>query len=557
TAAVPDIDYDDDDLHTVDHAALAAAWAALDDENPAVPLQDDGKDGGGRGGPRVRDFGLSDLLALPAAFGSIYLGETFSSYLCVNNESSAAGGARVTDVAIKAELQTATQRLTLADTTSSAAAVAAAGTGADATSAAAATPTSLAPGESAEFLVHHEIKELGIHILVCSVHYTPTTSSDSTPAGTAAAADSAPQPPAARQFFRKFYKFQVLNPLAVKTKVNSLLAPDAAGRVLLEAQVQNVSGSPMFLDRVAFDPNPLFVHADLAVLAVDDDDNDNDNDAAAADGDHPAAAATRSVFGPSRLLANLDTRQYLYLLTPRPAATAIAAAATTTTTTKSTTDSVTASAAADPAGGGDPFLARTAPTLGKLDIAWRSALGQLGRLQTSQLARKVQPPDPFELAAAAAAEDLASSSSSSDHLVDIGDGRRRPRPPTAERPFRLRAAVRNNLPLAPAALRVDAAKQRMGSVLVQGPSTVYPSSSSSFSSSSSSSTPSSSANDSSSGSAAAADVPPLAAAAVDLRFFPLVPGLHRVTGLRVVDERSGAARDVDALADVFVEVPEW
>ena len=46
-------------------------------------------------------FAVTPMLRLPQSFGSIFLGETFSSFLCINNES----GLTVRDVAIKAELQ--------------------------------------------------------------------------------------------------------------------------------------------------------------------------------------------------------------------------------------------------------------------------------------------------------------------------------------------------------------------------------------------------------------------------------------------------------------------
>lgn len=89
---------------------------------------------------------LSEQLLLPAAFGNIYLGECFSSYLSVNNDSQFA----ITNVLIKAELQTASQRFTLTTNDS----------------------TSLLPSQSSEFIISHDIKELGIHILVASISYT-------------------------------------------------------------------------------------------------------------------------------------------------------------------------------------------------------------------------------------------------------------------------------------------------------------------------------------------------------------------------------------------------
>ena len=52
------------------------------------------------------DLGVTDVLELPPAFGNIYLGEKFTSYLSINNDSQTA----VSDVAFKAELQTTSQR---------------------------------------------------------------------------------------------------------------------------------------------------------------------------------------------------------------------------------------------------------------------------------------------------------------------------------------------------------------------------------------------------------------------------------------------------------------
>ena len=54
----------------------------------------------------ISDLGVSDVLELPPAFGNIYLGEKFTSYLSINNDSVIT----VDDVAFKAELQTSSQR---------------------------------------------------------------------------------------------------------------------------------------------------------------------------------------------------------------------------------------------------------------------------------------------------------------------------------------------------------------------------------------------------------------------------------------------------------------
>ncbi|KAJ3308536.1 hypothetical protein HDV04_001159 [Boothiomyces sp. JEL0838] len=125
----------------------------------------------------------------------------------------------VSDVAFKAELQTTSQRFTLADTI---------GTPTNSTSD---LQVSLLPRQSQEFILHHDIKEM-----VCSVHYTPT------------------QGDRTRKFFRKFFKFQVLNPLSVKTRVNTL-----DDQIVLENQIQNLGSVSLFIDSLRFVENDLFV----------------------------------------------------------------------------------------------------------------------------------------------------------------------------------------------------------------------------------------------------------------------------------------------------------
>ncbi|XWS18369.1 hypothetical protein CRYUN_Cryun32bG0037600 [Craigia yunnanensis] len=60
-------------------------------------------------------MGFSGLLVLPQSFGAIYLGETFCSYISINNSSNF----EVRDVIIKAEIQTERQRILLLDTSKS------------------------------------------------------------------------------------------------------------------------------------------------------------------------------------------------------------------------------------------------------------------------------------------------------------------------------------------------------------------------------------------------------------------------------------------------------
>jgi trafficking protein particle complex subunit 13 len=138
----------------------------------------------------LRDLtNASTLLTLPSSFGAIQLGETFSSALAVNNESAA----MVDGVCLRVEMQTASNKVLLAEMGG---------------------PTlSLVAGDTLEASVHHEIKELGQHVLACTVSYQlppgarrPATSA--TTAGGSAGTDEEDDG-AGLQTFRKFYKFAV------------------------------------------------------------------------------------------------------------------------------------------------------------------------------------------------------------------------------------------------------------------------------------------------------------------------------------------------------------
>lgn len=112
---------------------------------------------------------------LPAAFGAIQLGETFSSCLSVNSEATIdIGGAT-----LRVEMQTATTKTLLAEFG-----------GPD---------FQLAAGDTIERIVHHEIKELGQHVLACTVSYRLPPGARPHPA----------QDGHDIQSFRKFYKFAV------------------------------------------------------------------------------------------------------------------------------------------------------------------------------------------------------------------------------------------------------------------------------------------------------------------------------------------------------------
>ncbi|XP_063921514.1 trafficking protein particle complex subunit 13 [Zophobas morio] len=225
------------------------------------------------------------FLLLPQSPVNIYLGETFSSYICVYSETQQT----VSNVTVKVDLQTSSQRLPLSIN----------------------PPTpQLTPEETVNIVIHHEVKEIGNHILVCEVSYQNAAGM--------------------LKSFRKFFKIQVLKPLDVKTKFYNAENDD----VYLEAQVQNITAGPICLEKVALDASHLFKVTSLNVAPTGD-----------------------SIFGKTTLLSPQSICQFLYCLSPND---------------KLSSDLKSLSGATN---------------IGKLDIVWRSNLGERGRLQTSQLQR--------------------------------------------------------------------------------------------------------------------------------------------------------------------------
>ncbi|XP_067044830.1 trafficking protein particle complex subunit 13-like [Acropora muricata] len=247
-------------------------------------------------------FALGELFVLPQTFGNIFLGEVFSSYVSVHNDSNQP----VKDIVIKTDLQTSSQRLNLSGTANMPVA-------------------KLDPDESFDQVIQHEVKELGTHILVCAVSYASLAGE--------------------KMYFRKFFKFQVLKPLDVKTKFYNAVDDE----VFLEAQVQNITSSPMVMESVKLEPSTIYTVTNLNTI------QDKEKRDSTVSGEE---CSSESVFGMRSYMNPNDTRQYLYKLTPTA-----------------------------------PAFKNTKVTnaVGKLDIVWRTAFGERGRLQTSQLQR-VPPP---------------------------------------------------------------------------------------------------------------------------------------------------------------------
>ncbi|OVA06065.1 Protein of unknown function DUF974 [Macleaya cordata] len=231
-------------------------------------------------------MGLSGLLVLPQAFGAIYLGETFCSYISINNSSNF----EVRDVAIKAEIQTEKQRIMLLDTSK-------------------APVESIRSGGRYDFIVEHDVKELGAHTLVCTALYNDGDGE--------------------RKYLPQFFKFIVANPLSVRTKENTFL----------EACIENHTKSNLYMDQVEFEPTQNW---SATILKADEH--------------HPEVECqTREIFKqPVLIKAGGGIHNYLYQLI------------------QSSNESA-------------QIKVEGSNTLGKLQITWRTNLGEPGRLQTQHI----------------------------------------------------------------------------------------------------------------------------------------------------------------------------
>lgn len=109
-----------------------------------------------------------------------------------------------------------------------------------------------------------------VHSLVCEVHYV-------TPAGL-------------QESFRKFFKFQVLKPLDVKTKFYNAETDE----VYLEAQIQNITAGPICLESVELESSDTYTAHPLNTLP-----------------------SGESVFKSKNMLEPLNSCQFLYCIRVR------------------------------------------------------------------------------------------------------------------------------------------------------------------------------------------------------------------------------------------------
>uniref|UniRef100_A0A7S4B2C3 Trafficking protein particle complex subunit 13 n=2 Tax=Chrysotila carterae TaxID=13221 RepID=A0A7S4B2C3_CHRCT len=263
---------------------------------------------------------ITGALMLPQSFGDIFLGETFSCYVSLTNISSA----ELCQMGLKVEVQTQLQRETLSDSS---------------------LPENgsvarFAPQETLDRIIRYELKDLGIHILICSALYSDSLGE--------------------RKYFRKFFKFQVQNPLSMKSKTHSL---HAKNEILVETQLQNATQRPLFLESVAFLPTEHFEAeplTDFDAAAVEPAPIGRGPDARARSVEAAAKAARCPPvglpnFGHMAYLKPGDTQQHMYRLKGKQS----------------------------------PAQLRLVGALGRMEVVWKAQMGESGHLQSNTVQRKL------------------------------------------------------------------------------------------------------------------------------------------------------------------------
>jgi len=168
-------------------------------------------------------FIFSPVLNLPEAFGSAYVGETFSCTLCANNEVDPSDNTKaISGVRIQGDMQTPSNPtgspLDLSGLS-----------GEDG-------GTSPGPGESLQRILRFELKEDGNHVLAVTVTYTETALGE----GKAASGRV--------RTFRKLYQFVAQQLLSVRTKAGEMGHRNGSSRYLLEAQLENMGEAAVCLE---------------------------------------------------------------------------------------------------------------------------------------------------------------------------------------------------------------------------------------------------------------------------------------------------------------------
>ena len=197
-------------------------------------------------------------LTLPPAFGSAYVGETFSCTLCANNELQAGAERHVSSVKIGAEMQAPSGTTPLETMPPEEEEEEEAN-------------HQVKPEESVQKIVRFDLREEGNHTLGVNLSYSETTISKDQSASSGRV-----------RTFRKLYQFVARPCLSVRTKVSSVPSGEQENaqsqmvKLALEAQLDNMADGTITLRTVTFSPKPAFRSTSLNWESTDSDGKHGD-----------------------------------------------------------------------------------------------------------------------------------------------------------------------------------------------------------------------------------------------------------------------------------------
>jgi hypothetical protein len=214
---------------------------------------------------------------------------------------------------------------------------------------------SLPPGSSHEFIVKHDIKDLGPHTLLCASSYV-------TPAF--------PNEP---KYYPQAFTFQTLNPLIVRTKHRAL----GSSTVFLEATIENRTTDPMVLESVELVVAAGYSSQNIPLASSTSNDSNSNVDTMDPLGENIRSNGdlTAQVLDPGGGAAG-----YIFKLTrlwQQPQQTG-----TTPGTNRYSHPTGSSPRSNDHTDGA---------ALGKLDIKWKGVLGDPARLQTQTISATPRP----------------------------------------------------------------------------------------------------------------------------------------------------------------------
>lgn len=205
---------------------------------------------------------LGNGLRLSSSLEKVYKGEMFRT--CISLSHHARG--TLTNVGVKIDMQTKTSKTLLLDAT---------------------RPQDTFDfefGQTKDYVVSHKLEETGTNCLVCCIHY-----SEMTPSGSQL------------KTFQKFYKFEVLNPFAIKSQIH--LKEEVK---LVEVTITSLIARVLTMEKVSLvgGPKVKFTALDAAEMAADEGVELVD-----------AITANEPLCGRAQAMKAQDVRTYVFMAT--------------------------------------------------------------------------------------------------------------------------------------------------------------------------------------------------------------------------------------------------